>query len=78
MKSRTKPTTAHPAREFIDRWRRAGPELERIELRELRDFDHGKNHALVDSLLQLGCDLAIPRTTSGLVELQRWLAKARR
>lgn len=78
MNHRTKQTNEPVAREFIDRWRRAGPELERIEFLELRNMDQRKHLAAIDSLLSLVCDLATPRTTSGLVELQRWLRKVRR
>jgi hypothetical protein len=59
-------------------WRRVGPELDRIRRQELRNFNYEENRAAIDALLQLGCDLAVPRNTSGLVELERLLAKARR
>jgi hypothetical protein len=68
----------NPNREFIERWRRAGPELERIRKEELRNYDYNKNLAIIDSLLQLGVDHAVPRTTSGLVELQKLLHKRRK
>jgi hypothetical protein len=63
---------------FVEHWRRVGPELERIRRWELRNFDYKKNLPAIDALLQIACERAVPRTTSGLVELQRLLAKARR
>lgn len=63
---------------LVERWRRVGPELDRIRRQELREYKHEDNIEIIDSLLQLGCDLARPRATSGLVELQKILAKARR
>ncbi len=78
MKGRAKPKAAHPDQGFVDKWRRAGPELERIGLLELQNYNHRKNLAIIDSLLQMGVDFAVPRKTSGLVEFQKWLAKARR
>jgi hypothetical protein len=44
---------------------------------ELRAFDYERNFAAIDALLQLACERAVPRTSSGLVELQRLFAKAR-
>lgn len=64
----------NPNREFIERWRRAGPALARIRKEELRNFDYKKNLPIIDSLLQLAVDQKLPpRTTSGLVELQKLL-----
>jgi hypothetical protein len=62
-------------REFIERWRRAAPILERIRKQELRNFDYKKNWKIIDALLQLGVDFAVERKTSGLIELQRLLHK---
>jgi hypothetical protein len=59
-------------------WRRVGPQLDRIRRAELRSFNYEEQLPIIDALLQLGCERATPRTTSGLVELQRWFAKARR
>lgn len=78
MKRRAKPKEPHPNQGFVDKWRLAGPALERIALQELRNYKHEEHRAIIDSLLEMAVDLAKPRTTSGLVELQRWLAKARR
>jgi hypothetical protein len=64
-------------RRGIEAWRLAGPALERIEAEELAHYDYNKNRHLVDALLEIGVRFAQPRTTSGLVELQRVFMKAR-
>jgi hypothetical protein len=63
---------------MIAHWRRIGPELERIWRQELRQFNYEAELPLIDALLQLACDQALPQSTSGLVELERLLAKTRR
>jgi len=65
-------------REWVAAWRRAGPELERVLREELRAFRHEDNVEIIGGLLQIGCQFAEPRTTSGLVEQQRWFQEARR
>ncbi len=66
-----------PDRNLAEYWRRVGPELDRIRRQELRNFNYEEQHEAIDALLQLGCDLATPRNTSGLVELERLLARSR-
>jgi hypothetical protein len=65
-------------REFVERWKRVGPLLEDIRMRELSRFSYDDNIHITDGLLQIGFDFAVPRRTSGLVELQKWLAKSKR
>jgi hypothetical protein len=62
---------------WVETWKRAGPELERIRREELRAFKHEENVEIIDSLLQLGVDHGVPRTTSRLVEQQRLFRKMR-
>lgn len=70
-------TTTNPNAGFIAHWKRVGPILAQIRRDELRRFDWDKNWALVDSLLDLTVDRpSEPRTTSGLVELQRFMRRA--
>src|SRR5262245_7180123 len=59
-------------------WNRIGSKLVRIRRRELREFDHAKYRASIDALLDIGFKYTRPRTTSGLIELQRILAKGGR
>jgi hypothetical protein len=63
---------------MVAHWQLIGPELDRIRRWELRNFNHREHWAAIDALLQLACEHAVPRTTSGLVELQRVFARARR
>jgi hypothetical protein len=65
-------------REYVQRWKRVGPLLERIRLRELRSPEYGKNWRIVDGLYELAMYHRRSRPTSGLMELQRLFAKARR
>lgn len=64
-------------REWVDRWAKVGPELEAIRRRELRAMTHEERVRAIDTLLQIGCRFAKPRSTSGLVEQQRLFQKAR-
>ncbi len=65
-------------KEFVEHWKRIGPKLAEIRRRELREFNYEQNLPLIDALMQIGCDMAVPRKTSGLVELQRRLGKLKR
>jgi hypothetical protein len=65
-------------KEWIENWRRVGPKLQEIRRQELRNFNHDEQWEMVDALLQLGFEHATPRTTSGLVELARLMAKTKR
>jgi hypothetical protein len=60
---------------YVEHWRRVGPKLEAIRRQELRRYDFEANRHIVDSLLQMGLQHAVPRTTSGLVELERKLKR---
>ena len=59
-------------RRWVETWRRAGPALEAVRRRELREFDYEANRPHLDAMLTWACEHAEPRTTSGLVEQQRW------
>jgi hypothetical protein len=71
------PQSGRTDKDWIEHWRRVGPILEEIKRQELRNFKHEEQWEIVDALLQLGLDQAgPPRTTSGLVEWARLMAKA--
>ena len=63
--------TREEQRELVRQWEATGRELDRVRRDALRDMPY--NWADVDALLEMGdhCE-APPRTTSGLVEMQRW------
>ncbi len=56
---------------WVEHWLRIGPSLDRIRREELRRFNHQDHIETIDSLLQIGAQMATPRSTSGLVEQQR-------
>ena len=58
-------------------WKEAGPELERIRLREVRDQDNLLPLALLAPAFELALRTHPPDDSSGLVEMQRCLAKLR-
>ncbi len=62
---------------WVKHWQRVGPLLEQIRREELRKFKYEDHIDLIDSLLEIGCRMGQPRTTSGLVEQQRLFQKAR-
>ncbi|MGC1272299.1 MAG: hypothetical protein WBC44_01225 [Planctomycetaceae bacterium] len=70
-------TQRETPREFLERWQRVGPELERIRRRELRAYDFEKNRGAIASLFQLGTDRRMQRKSSGLVEWYRRLGLGR-
>ena len=62
-------------RELARKWETAGPELERIRREALRGKPYDWKE--VDALLELAKYYAgPPRTTSGLIEMQRYFMKA--
>lgn len=64
--------------EFVERWKKAGPELEAIRRKELSEFDYAANWESIDDLLAIGDKFGLPRKTSGLVEMQKWFMKLAR
>jgi len=64
-------------KKWVETWAKAGPRLEEIKRRELREMTYEQRIRAIDTLFQLGCLLRKPRTTSGLVEQQRLFRKAR-
>ena len=58
-------------REYVERWKRVGPELEAIRRRELRAYVFDPERA--DDLLRMAADHAKPRQSSGMMKLQHLL-----
>jgi len=65
------------AKQWAENWKTLGPILEQIRHQELREFDYEKNSRNVLGLLEMAHLHRRPRTTSGLVEMQRLFMKAR-
>jgi hypothetical protein len=70
--------THEEAKEYVERWRKAGPELERVRRDELRALTDTDGRDLFRSLLDFANLHHQDRPTSGLVEQQRVFQKARR
>jgi hypothetical protein len=64
-------------RAWVENWAQVGPKLEAIRRRELRAMTYQERIRAIDTLLQIGCRFAKPRSSSGLVEQQRLFQKAR-
>jgi len=60
------------ARRWVQAWKEAGPELERIRAEEIRATDTLKSIPAFDGLFEMAVRDFPPAKTSGLVEQQRW------
>ncbi len=56
---------------FIQAWRYAGPELDKIKRRELEELDESAG------LRTIGAPVAFERPYSGLIEFQAWMMRMR-
>jgi len=65
-------------RAWVKTWQEAGPPLEAIRRREIREADNLKVLATLEGAFNHAPRTMPPRPSSGLVEMQRWLAKLRR
>lgn len=63
---------------WVQTWKEAGPELERIRLREVRDEDNLLSLQLLAPAFEHALRTQPPDSTSGLIEMQRVFAKLRK
>ena len=64
-------------RRWVETWKRAGPELEAIRQREIREADNAQALLSLESAMNFA--LRSPaRRSSGMVEMQRLFAKLHR
>jgi hypothetical protein len=63
-------------RRWIETWRLAGADLERIRRQEIRELDTYRTIALLCGPADYRRPPRAPKPSSGLVELQRWFMKA--
>jgi len=68
--------TNDEAREYVLRWKKAGPALEKIRREALRNLSHEDCQKQIQALLEIGSQNRQNRTTSGLIEQQRIFKKA--
>jgi hypothetical protein len=64
-------------RRWVRTWTKAGPELEAIRRREVREADNLEVLKTLESAFNHAVRATPLRPSSGLVEMQRWLAKLR-
>jgi len=65
-------------RRWVQAWKSASPELEAVRWREVRQADHPKALAPLEGAFNQTLRTLPPRPSSGMVEMQDWLAKLRR
>jgi hypothetical protein len=65
-------------RRWVQAWKEAGPELEAVRRREIRAADNLAVLAVLESAFNHALRTLPPRPSSGLVEMQSWLAKLQR
>ena len=70
-------TTAEAAIAWMRGWKAAGPALERVRRRELRNLDGPQTLGLLTGFADYRAEPRKARQASGLVEQQRWFMKAR-
>jgi hypothetical protein len=63
-------------RRWVQAWREAGAEMERLRRKELRSLDAYRAIAALCGPADYRVAPRAPRPTSGLVEQQRWFMKA--
>lgn len=72
------PDEVERAREWVAAWKRAGPALEEIRRRELRQLDSFAAISLLCGPADYTVAPRAPKPTSGLIEQQRLFARAHR
>ena len=65
-------------RRWVRTWEDAGPELEAIRRREIREADNLKVLAVLEGAFNHALRTMPPRPSSGMVEMQAWFGKLRR
>lgn len=65
-------------RRWVQTWKEAGPQLEAIRRREIQEADNLETLAILESAFNHALLARPPRSSSGLVEMQEWLAKLAR
>jgi hypothetical protein len=66
-----------PLRVFVDAWRVAGPELEALRDRDLRDLPLPEALAQLEGMVESALFLYPPEPWSGLIEMQAVFARLR-
>ena len=69
---------SHDLSRWVETWKEAGPRLEEIRRREIREGDNLKILEMLEGAFNHALLTLPPRPSSGMVEMQFWLAKLRR
>jgi hypothetical protein len=64
-------------RRWVQTWKDAGPELEAIRRREIREADNVHVLALLEEAFNHAIRSLPPRPSSGMVQMQQYFAKLR-
>ena len=72
------PEQVDNARRWVENWKLAAPELERIRRKEIRELDTQRTIALLCGAADYTIPPRAPKPFSGLVEQQRLFMKAAR
>ena len=62
---------------WVRLWKEAGPELEEIRRREVREANNHEVLASLETAFNQSVRTLPPRSSSGMVEMQDWFAKLR-
>ena len=65
-------------RRYLETWKEAGPLLDAIRHKEIREADNLKVLAILEGAFNHALRTLPPRPSSGIVEMQKWFAKLRR
>lgn len=71
------PEEISSTRRWVETWKLAGPELERIRRKEIREFETYQTIAKLCGPADYTRPPRAPKPDSGLVEQQRWFMKLR-
>jgi hypothetical protein len=71
------PVVDQDVRRWVETWKQAGPELAAIRHQEIRDADNVKVLAALEGAFNHATRTLPPRPSSGMVEMQKYLAKLR-
>jgi hypothetical protein len=63
---------------WVDTWKQAGPELEAIRRQEIAELDTLRTLIALEDAFNHAAESLPPRPTSGMVEMQQYLAKLNR
>jgi len=72
------PEEIENTKKWVETWRRAGPELEKIRREEVRNLDAFKTISLLCGRADYTIEPRAPKPTSGLIEQQFWFMKVAR